>query len=149
MLRTTSHPTTIDRFLFCCAFAVVAVSQSVAKAGNWPQWRGPEGTGVSTETNLPLNWNGSRGIIWKTDLPEWGDSTPAIWGDSIFVTTQHDNDLLLLKLDKASGRILWSCTVGNGDFKRIPISSKTPEQRKHQNFHPTQNQATPSPVTNG
>jgi outer membrane protein assembly factor BamB len=120
-----------------------------ARAGNWPQWRGPDGTGVSSETGLPVNWTTARGVVWKTDLPEWGDSTPAIWGDAIFVTTQHDEDLLLLKLDKASGRILWTRTVGSGDFKRIPINAKTPEQRKQQNFHPLQNQASPSPVTNG
>ncbi len=120
-----------------------------AVAGNWPQWRGPQGTGVSNETGLPVDWNSSRGIIWKTDLPEWGDSTPAIWGNSIFVTTQHGDDLLLLKLEKATGRILWTRTVGTGDFKRIPVNMKTGEQRKRQNFHPLQNQATPSPVTNG
>jgi len=131
------------------AFATALLFAGAALAGDWPQWRGPDGTGVSHETGLPVNWTSSRGVIWKTDLPEWGDSTPAIWGDAIFVTTQHDDNLLLLKLDKSTGRIVWTRTVGSGKFERIPIKAKSPEQRKEQNFHPTQNQASPSPVTNG
>src|SRR4051794_36882215 len=68
------------------------------RAGNWPQWRGPDGTSVSSETGLPVTWSEHSGVIWKAKIPEWGDSTPAIWGDAIFVTTQHDEDLLLLKI---------------------------------------------------
>lgn len=138
----------ISVMLLGCTLAFAPTAGS-AFAGDWPQWRGPEGTGVSRETGLPVNWTNQRGILWKTDLPEWGDSTPAIWGDAIFVTSQHDDNLLLLKLDKPTGRILWTRTVGSGKVKRIPLAAKTAEQRKEQNFHVLQNQASPSPVTNG
>src|ERR1700730_10240456 len=87
-------------------------------ADNWPQWRGPEGTGVSRERDLPINWNSQRGILWKAELPEWGDSTPAIWGDAIFITSHHDDKLLLLRLDKANkGKIVWTQTVGTGSAR--------------------------------
>src|ERR1700726_2019009 len=94
---------------------VVILTRSLAalvSAGDWPQWRGPEGTGVSRERNLPINWNSERGIIWKTEIPEWGDSTPAIWGDAILITSQHDENLLLLRINKADGKIVWTKTVG-------------------------------------
>jgi outer membrane protein assembly factor BamB len=120
-----------------------------ASSADWPQWRGPEGNGVSHETNLPLVWNDQRGIAWKADLPEWGDSTPAIWGNAIFLTSQHDDNLLVLKLDKATGHIVWTQTVGAGTVKRAPIKGKSPTERKEQKFHNLQNMATPSPVTNG
>lgn len=120
-----------------------------ASAGDWPQWRGPEGTGVSRERNLPINWNSQRGIIWKAELPEWGDSTPAIWGDAIFITTHHDEQLLLLRLNKADGKIVWTQTVGSGTVKRAPIKAKSADERHEQKFHNLQNLASPSPVTNG
>src|SRR5271154_6372879 len=131
------------------AFAVIFFVCSVASAGDWPQWRGPEGTGVSRETNLPTNWNSQRGIVWHTEIPDWGDSTPAISGDAIFVTTHHDDDLLLLKISKANGRVQWTRTVGTGTVKRAPIKAKSDEERKETKFHPLHNLASPSPVTDG
>ncbi len=100
------------------ALAGIVIFAAPASAEDWPQWRGPEGTGVSHETNLPLNWNDQRGIIWKSNIPEWGDSTPAIFGNSIFLTAQHDDNLLVLKLDKSTGHILWTKTVGAGSVER-------------------------------
>src|ERR1700754_290229 len=70
-------------------------------AGDWPQWRGPEATGVSTEKGVPIVWHEERSIVWKCPLPPWGTSTPAIWGSSIFVTTHTaDEELQLLCIDK-------------------------------------------------
>lgn len=118
-------------------------------AGDWPQWRGPDGTGVSRETNLPINWNNQRGIVWRKELPEWGDSTPAIWGDAIFVTAHHDDNLLLIRLNKTTGHIEWTQTVGTGSVKRAPIKAKSSEERREQKFHNLHNLASPSPVTDG
>ena len=139
--------TGIFTVIFTMIFATVAAGPLVA--GNWPQWRGPDGTGVSRERNLPINWNAERGIIWKTEIPEWGDSTPAIWGDAIFVTSDHNDQLLLLRIDKATGKIVWTRTVGTGSVKRAPIKMKTASERHEQKFHLLQNLASPSPVTNG
>lgn len=131
------------------ALTGAVVFAASASAEDWPQWRGPEGTGVSHETNLPLNWNDQRGIIWKSDIPEWGDSTPAIFGSAIFLTAQHDDNLLVLKLDKSTGHILWTKTVGSGSVERAPIKAKSAEERRSQKFHNLQNLASPSPVTDG
>jgi outer membrane protein assembly factor BamB len=115
-----------------------------ASAGNWPQWRGPTGDSVSTDKGLPLHWSEGKGVVWKCDLPGEGASTPAVWGDAIFVTAQKDEDLLLVKIDRASGKIAWQRTVGHGTVVR-----KTDKPRGEQKFHPLQNLASPSPVTDG
>lgn len=120
-----------------------------AHAENWPQWRGPDGNSRSAETNLPVIWNEKQGVVWKTALPEWGNSTPAIWGDAIFVTSQKDEELLLLKLKKSSGEIEWTKTVGRGTVHRMPLQKKTDAERREQKFHQLQNFASPSPVTDG
>ncbi len=122
----------------------VVLSAALAPAGNWPQWRGPTGDSVSAETGLPLEWSESRGVVWKCPLPGEGASTPAIWDDAIFLTCQKGEDLLLLKIHKGSGKAEWERTVGSGAIVR-----KTAKPRGEQKFHPLQNLASPSPVTDG
>src|SRR6266568_2824541 len=55
---------------------------------NWPQWRGPLGTGVAPDADPPVEWSerDSKNIRWKIELPGRGHSTPIVWGDRIFVT---------------------------------------------------------------
>ncbi len=55
---------------------------------NWPQWRGPAADGISEEKGFPLDWGPERNILWKAELPGLGTSTPIVWGDSVFVTSQ-------------------------------------------------------------
>ncbi|QDU92592.1 outer membrane protein assembly factor BamB family protein [Lignipirellula cremea] len=57
-----------------------------AFAQNWPQFRGPDGNATSTDAQLPLNWNASTNIIWKTELPGRGASSPIVWDDRIYLT---------------------------------------------------------------
>jgi outer membrane protein assembly factor BamB len=63
-------------------------------AANWPQWRGPGGSGVSTETNLPAEWNASKNIKWKTPIAGRGHSSPVVWGNKIFLTTAIEGDVV-------------------------------------------------------
>jgi outer membrane protein assembly factor BamB len=118
-------------------------------AGNWPQWRGPQGTGLSAESGLPREWSEEGSVIWKLKLPEWGTSTPAIWGDALFVTAHQGDDLLLLSISKKSGRIDWTRKVGSEAAPRMPLRIKNPEERRAQRFHQVHNYASPSPVTDG
>jgi outer membrane protein assembly factor BamB len=116
------------------------------QADNWPQWRGPDGNGVSRETDLPVAWSEASGVVWKCPLPQWGNSTPAIWGDAVFLTSHvDDHDLLLLKINKQTGRIEWTRQVGTGSCLRGEPGS----YRGRQKFHRDHNLATPSPVTDG
>jgi outer membrane protein assembly factor BamB len=121
-----------------------------ARADNWPQWRGPDGNGTSRETDLPVAWDKTSGVKWRCPLPEWGNSTPAIWENSIFLTAQVDDEkLLLLKIDKTTGRIEWTRQVGAGPCPFMPLQGKANEQRRHQSFEKSHNFASPSPVTDG
>ena len=121
--------------------ALCLLSRPVA-AENWPQWRGPQGNSVSHETNLPLFWSEERNVRWKVALPEWGTSTPAIWGEALFVTTHQDEALLALRLDKSTGKTIWTRQLGSGVPKREG-------EKREQKFHRLHNMASPSPVTDG
>jgi len=97
----------------------LAQAGSVAPEETWPQWRGPTADSVAPGKNLPTKWSKTDNIAWKTPLPGWGTSTPAIWQDAIFVTTQvKDSELLLLRLDAKTGKIVWQREVGKGEPRR-------------------------------
>lgn len=122
--------------------SVAGLATLADAAENWPQWRGPSGDSVSNETNLPVTWSESERVVWKCPLPEWGTSTPAIWGNAIFVTTQQEEKLLLLRIDAHRGDVMWTREVGSGTFVRTG-------GRKQTKFHELHNMASPSPVTDG
>jgi outer membrane protein assembly factor BamB len=133
----------------CLASFLTLLLAGPAWSGNWPQWRGPTGDSVSDETGLPLKWDEKTNIVWKCRLPEWGASTPAIWGDAIFVTTQDRETLYLLKINKKDGKMEWTRRVGTGTIPRLPLRKKSDDERRSQRFHDLHNMASPSPVTDG
>jgi outer membrane protein assembly factor BamB len=122
---------------------------STVRADNWPQWRGPNGDGVSSAKDLPLTWDEKTNVVWKTKLSDDGASTPAIWGDAIFLTCQKGEELLLLRLNRATGKIEWEKTVATGTARRAPLKGKKGDERREQKFHSLHNLASPSPVTDG
>ncbi len=58
---------------------------------DWPQWRGPSSQGVSSESGLPTKWSAKENIAWQTSLAGLGTSSPIVWGDRVFVTSQIGN----------------------------------------------------------
>lgn len=86
----------------------------LAKADNWPEWRGPNGNGISEETGLPTKWNGTDDAAWRAPLPGPAGSTPVIWGDRIYLTTSDGDALALMGLD-TSGKVLWKESITGGN----------------------------------
>src|SRR5882757_8801373 len=126
---------------------------------NWPQFRGPA-AGGSGSGSPPIEWNGesAKNILWKTEIPGLGHSSPVIWGDRIFLTSavaasgesslkvglygdiepvegEGSQNLNVYCLDRKSGKILWQRTAASG-----------PPKIKR---HPKSTHANPSPATDG
>jgi outer membrane protein assembly factor BamB len=117
------------RFSLCPLVLLVSLiwlSPDAARA-DWPQFRGPAGQGVSTETDVPLKWSTAEGarenIVWQTELPGAGTSSPIAFGDRIYVTaytgfnvpgedagSAEDLKLHLIALSP-SGKIEWTSDV--------------------------------------
>jgi outer membrane protein assembly factor BamB len=102
---------TATRLCRIIAALVVISLVPLAHAENWPQWRGPEATGHSKETGLPVSWSATKNVAWKLDLPGPGGSTPIVWGERIFLTSADKKDLVVLCVSTA-GKQLWKHTVG-------------------------------------
>lgn len=127
-----------------CTLACLAwLGTGQVAAAAWPQWRGPTGDSVTVSTALPTHWSATEKVIWKSPLPGWSTSTPAIWNDAIFVTTQvDDKKLLFLKLNAATGKIVWQRDLGDGTPRRKgPVGIGR--------YHDEHNMASPSPTTDG
>lgn len=118
------------RLLLIVLMAVTAGPALVAE--NWPQWRGPHGTGESREANLPMKWSPTENVAWKVALPGVSGATPIIWNDHVFLNVAEGGQLFLWALDRQNGAVRWKSLLGGGDQK----------MRK-------QNMSSPSPVTDG
>lgn len=70
---------------------LILASSAALGADNWPNWRGPLTSGVSSERNLPERWSDTENIAWKATLDGLGISSPIVWGDRVFVTSQQGN----------------------------------------------------------
>jgi outer membrane protein assembly factor BamB len=105
---------------------------AAAHAENWPQFRGPAFNGSSPEKDLPTTWTRET-VKWTTPLPGPSGATPAVWGDTIFVTSPDaQKNLLLLCLDRKDGKSRWQHQLSTGDITKG-----------------RGNMASPSPVTDG
>jgi outer membrane protein assembly factor BamB len=104
-----------------------------AAAGDWPQFRGPNATGVSETTGLPVEFGPSKNVVWKTALPP-GHSSPSLSSDRAFVTAYDDNHLYVIALDRATGRVVWRRTIN---------------RERKQELHKSNSPASPTVATDG
>ena len=111
---------------------------SMAAAQDWPEFRGPDGQGHSSERGLPLEWSEARNIIWKSAVPGRGWSSPIVSAGRVWLTTAVEDrgiSLRLLAYDVATGREVVNVEVFN--------------VRSGGALHPKNNRASPSPIVEG
>ena len=84
--------------------------------GEWPQFRGPGGSGVGA-TAFPTHFGPSSNVLWKAALPA-GHSSPCIWGGRIFLTGFADGKLETLCLNRRDGAVLWRRQIEPGKIER-------------------------------
>jgi outer membrane protein assembly factor BamB len=142
-------PARIPCALIICLLVISAsyltVTTSATSAdSNWPQWRGPESQGISTDKDLPAEWSSTRNIKWRTPIAGRGHSSPIIWGKHVFLTTAIEGAVVpgakavphkvdgkdwvhpdsvgadrkhtfkVISLDRDTGKILWEQTAWEG-----------------------------------
>ncbi|QVL30176.1 PQQ-binding-like beta-propeller repeat protein [Telmatocola sphagniphila] len=119
-------------------FGFVLAGSLVLSAGlsaqDWPQFRGPNFSGVSLEKKaLPASWSEKENILWKTPLEQRGVSSPVVFDDRIYLTANSGfrlDKLHVLCLDKKTGKILWqrelTATGNTGCHPKSNMSAPTP-----------------------
>ncbi len=151
--------------LLAISLLTLTTSGFTLNTSNWSQWRGPEGTGLSNETDVPIEWEAGKNIKWRTAIPGQGHSSPIVWGNKVFLTTDVEGEIAagakavehnlggqvfvhpdsvganrkhifkLLCIDRATGKVLWDQTAYEGTV--------------YDNRHRKGSYAAPTPATDG
>ena len=139
--------TTILTGLLALATARAATA-GAAESNHWPQFRGPQAAGVSTNAHLPDHWSTTQNVAWKSDLPGRSWSSPIVWGEQVFLTavvnsgeteapkkglylggnrpdpSKAEHQWKVMGLDLATGKVRWEKTVRRG-APQTPIHLKS------------------------
>jgi outer membrane protein assembly factor BamB len=94
----------MSRFLFVAVlFAAV-----VPLRAEWPQFRGPDGNGLSDARRLPLAWSETKNVVWKTAVHGRAWSSPVVLGRQVWLTTATPDgrELFAVALDREAGRVV-------------------------------------------
>jgi outer membrane protein assembly factor BamB len=87
-------------------------------AADWPQFRGPNGSGVCDDAPLPAKIGPETNVVWKVALAP-GHSSPVIVGERIYVAAVRDKQLVTIALDRATGRQLWEAKAPYKSLEKI------------------------------
>jgi outer membrane protein assembly factor BamB len=160
--------------VFLASAAVPFLAALEVAAQNWPQWRGPSGSGVSSESGLPTRWSAGENVAWKAPLAGLGASSPIVWGNRVFITSQigaaavapgshpqlaRDDRALAERENPLGGRRSDSPRAGDDiwlvvEAFRGPDGKRLWEHRARATgalpeVHEKHNLATPTPLTDG
>lgn len=113
------------------AALALLLTLTAAHAGDWARFRGPNGTGIAPDRDVPVKWTATDGVLWKTAIPGVGNSSPIVCGGRVFVQTAAADgaERRLLCLDAGKGTILWSKAAPGKSAKIHPrntLASGTP-----------------------
>ena len=152
-------------WIFLIFFSISKIAQAEESDRYWPQWRGPDATGVAQQGDPPITWDEQTNVRWKIEIPGEGSGSPVVWGDQVFVTTAVSTEksvdldalaaawqrnhsgrtsevrpskvvqFVAMAVHKADGHILWQQIVR--------------EELPHEGHHSDGNYASASPVTDG
>ena len=83
-----------------------AAAMTAAPHAQWPQFRGPNGSGIDSAAGYPVAFSPAANVAWKAAIP-YGQSSPVIAGGRVYLTASENDRLLTICLDAATGRELW------------------------------------------
>ncbi len=135
-----------------------AGSVGARQLSNWPAFRGADSSGVVVGQRVPERWSATENVVWRTDVPGTGWSSPIVWGNRIFVTSvvraqpgeppkpglylggerptpTDEHRWMVFAIDFATGKIVWEREV----HRTAPAQSR----------HLKNSYASETPVTDG
>lgn len=96
------------------AVVVCLLAAASVRGDDWPQWRGPQRTEISSEKGLLKTWpEGGPKLLWTFSEGGNGYSGPAVIGDRLYTMGTEAGSDVVLALDTKQGKKLWSRKVSN------------------------------------
>ena len=115
------------------AFAITISIVGNSSAGDWPQFRGPDGAGIADERYLPDTWSLKDNVRWKVEIPGRSVASPVVVGGRVYVAAASgiNNDKLhVLCFDAKEGKTLWhrqlNATGNSGCHPKSSMAAPTP-----------------------
>lgn len=110
-------------------------------AANWPRFRGHDGSGSSTLTDLPESWDipSGKNLVWKTPLDLAGKNSPVVWGNRVFTTGADIKHRELYCHETATGKLAW----------KAPVTTPQSERAEELEVMEDTGYAAPTAVTDG
>ena len=98
--------TSIMTSRFAAALSCVLIFVSAGLEAQWPQFRGPNGSGIGDGSGYPTELSPTTNVAWKAAVP-YGQSSPVIAGNRLYLTGIEGDDLLTIAIDAGTGKPLW------------------------------------------
>lgn len=109
------------------AFFLLSILSAPALADDWPQWQGPDRTGISKEGGLLKEWpNDGPPLAWKSKGLGGGDTAPSVAGGKLFGMGNRGDDEIVWALSEADGKEVWASRLGPAFQQRMPQSKEGP-----------------------
>src|SRR5437764_12702439 len=109
--------------------SLLALSLAAVAQADWPQFRGPNGSGVDSAPGYPAEFSPAKNVAWKSSVP-YGQSSPVVVGGRVYVTASEGDRLLTICLDARTGRESWRREIRrerpNKIFRANDPASPTP-----------------------
>lgn len=115
MHLTSSMGMRFSIFLMLLSLSGILFAQQAEPS--WTHFRGDQLNGISEEKNLPLTWNDTTNVLWKTAINGKGWSSPVILGDQVWLTTATGagKEMRAVCMDFFSGEILFNRIIFKPD----------------------------------
>lgn len=139
-------------------YACLMIGTLQVSAAEWPEWRGPTAQGHAQAKSLPTRWNETSNVVWKTEIPGRGWSSPVIGGDEIWLTTAIEQAATPEEAErrvKASSNRQPLSVLASLELRAIALDKRTGRvkhnvllltEREPQLVHELNSYASPSPV---
>ena len=106
MLAFCARVTAVAVLSIVIAWTSLSATGHVRADPDWTRFRGPNGSGISNATGIPVEFGSDKNLVWRLPLP-LGFSSPILWEDRIYLTGVRDQALLTMAIDRERGEVIW------------------------------------------
>jgi hypothetical protein len=117
---------------------------STAAARQWPQFRGPEAQGHSSEEGLPIEWSEARNVAWKSPVPGTGWSSPVVADNRVWLTTAVSDSA-----DRRQRAISLRAMAYDATTGRELVNVEVARVERAGAINPKNSHASPTPIVDG
>ena len=113
------------------AFTFLYQTTAFSQENNWTHFRGSKLNGISTETNVPISWNDTTNVMWKSDIKGKGWASPVIYGEQVWISTATNDGKEMWGecIDLKTGKLIYDILLFKQDSVHSCLLYTSPSPR--------------------